>query len=120
MLTPDTRKALALKAKNVYADNFIINGSVTELDLDKHTFRLRVDGAEPLVVPFNASEWKHFKDALGMSLWRATVKGTGEFNREHQLQKIISTEQIQVVPNHVVVSQFDELRALTDGWCHER
>jgi hypothetical protein len=118
VLTPESRKVLALRAKNVYEDNFVINGSVSELDLDKNTFRLKVDGADPLTVPFDSSKWKLFRDALGMSLWRATVKGTGEFNRENELQKIISTEQIQVVPNYAVVSQFEELRGLRDGWCH--
>ena len=118
-LTPENRRSLALKAKEFYLDSFIINGSVTELDLDKQTFRLKVDNSEAITVPFKEWSWKEVKNALGMQLWRATVKGVASYDRHNELKKIETVDSIEVLPNHLVVSQIEELEKLEDGWCHQ-
>jgi hypothetical protein len=120
ILTPAGRKALVLGAHASYARELDVTGSIREIDWEKKTFRLKIDDGGTVSVPLSEKFDDEIRKAGGKLLWRATIKGVGEFDSFDGLQRLTEIHSMLVLPNYCVVSQVDELAALTNGWCHEQ
>lgn len=118
VLTPEKRKQLVLAADNVYQRPVELVGTIVEANWEKSSFQLRLLSGEPAVVVIPMPDEFHAQARKfgGRHRHLVTVKGVGAFDSWDRLQKVVSTEKIEVQPDFYFATRFDELRALGNGW----
>jgi hypothetical protein len=116
VLSPERRKKLVLAADKVYERELELTGAIGEADWEKSTFRLRMGDGSFAVIPMPQSFHSEARKYGGQSRHQVTVKVIATFNSWDQLQKVVSTETLEVQPNYQLASRLDDLRALEDGW----
>jgi len=116
VLNPERRKKLVLAADKVYERELELNGAIGEADWEKSSFRIRMADGSSAVIPMPQSFHSQASKYGGKSRHQVTVKGIGAYNSWDLLQKVVSTESLEVQPDYQLASRLDELRALENGW----
>ncbi|MBX3640284.1 MAG: hypothetical protein KF888_07200 [Nitrosomonas sp.] len=119
-LTQDKRKRLVLAADRVYEREITLSGYIEEADFAKPSFRLRLSDGGQATIPLPESFQNTVRNYLGRHRHQINVKGIGTFDSWDRLQKVISTESMELVKNFALSSRFDEISQLKDGWFEGR
>lgn len=116
VLTPDRRKNLVLAADKFYEREIELSGTIGEADWEKSTFRLRMGDGSQIVIPMPESFHASAREFGGRSRHQVTVKGIGAYDSWERLDKVLSTESLEVQPNYQLAARFDAFSNLVDGW----
>ncbi|MBP7142514.1 MAG: hypothetical protein KBA71_11450 [Opitutaceae bacterium] len=115
-LDPERRKQLVLAAQKTYLKEVEIAGRVEEVDWAKSSFRLRLDDGTATQAPFSPEIESIVREAAGRPRTRATLRGLGIYDAYDKLQKVGTTEHLEVSPNFDLEAQIDALGRIKDGW----
>lgn len=115
-LTPERRKNLVLAADTVYERPINLAGTIVEVNWEKSSFQLRLIEGNLIVVPMPESFHSQARNCGGRSRHQVTVIGGGAFDSWDNLQKVVSVDSLEVQPDYMLASVFDELRSMEDGW----
>lgn len=115
-LTQERRKRLVLAVNKEYEKEIEITGTIEEVDWEKSTFRLRCTDGNRVTIPMPESFHATAREYGGRHRHAVVVKCIGTFDSWDRLQKVISVDTLEIQPDFQLVTRFDELRFLEDGW----
>ena len=115
-LTPERRKQLVLDAQRVYSKDVELTGRVGEIDWEKQTFRLRLEGGAAVTAPLPEHFGELARQAGGKERTLVSINGVGVFDAFDHLQKIEETHHLELLPNQALAAKIEDLAALQDGW----
>ncbi len=116
VLTPDRRKKLVLAVDKVYEQEVELLGTIDEADWAKSTIRLRLSDGNQTVVPMPDSFHPKAREFGGRARYFVAVKGIATYDSWDKLQKVLRVDSLEVQPNHLMATRFDELSEIKDGW----
>ncbi|MDR3087257.1 MAG: hypothetical protein LBU45_04825 [Azoarcus sp.] len=116
VLNPERRKRLVLAVSQVYEREVDLCGSIGAADWKKSTFRLEQEDGSAVIVPMPESFHEKAGESGGRKRDYVFVKGVATYDSWERLQRVISTDSLEVIRNYPIVTRFDELAALEDGW----
>jgi hypothetical protein len=120
VLNPEKRRNLVLAANTVYEREVELSGFIEEADFKNSTFRLRLTDGNQTTVQMPKSFHGKIRQSWGRNRDHVFVKGVAVYDSWERLQKILSVESLELVKNFPLVTLFDELSQLQDGWYEGR
>lgn len=115
-LTPERRKKLVLAANALYDREIELVGTIGEADWTKSTFRLHTMDGNRITVPMPENFHGEARRYGGRHRHQVTVRGVGAHDSWDRLQKVVFVEALEIQEDFQLVAQFEELRALENGW----
>jgi hypothetical protein len=115
-LTPERRKKLVLAVDGVYEKEVDLLGAIEEADWTKSTFRLRPPDGSPITVPMPEQFHSKAREYGGRSRHLVAVSGIATYDSRDRLQSVVNVSSLEIQPNYVLASRFDELAELEHGW----
>ena len=116
VLTPDRRKKLVLAVDHVYEKEVELSGTIDEADWARSTFRLRLTDGSQTVVPMPDSFHPKAREFGGRGRYFVAVNGIATYDSWDKLQKVVRVDSLEIQPNYVMATRFDELNEIKDGW----
>jgi len=116
ILNPERRRNLVLATNTVYEREMELTGYIGEADWVKGTFRLHLAESNHVTVPMPESFYDKIRQSGGRNRDYVFVKGVATYDSWERLQRVISVESLEVIKNSQLVTLFDELAQLEDGW----
>lgn len=116
VLTPESRKKLVLAFDRYYEREVELLGAIEELDWGKSTFRLRLSDGTQTTVPMPENFQGKAREYGGRNRHLVVVRGIATFDSWDRLQKVIGVESLEIQTNSTLVSRFDEIADIKDGW----
>ena len=116
ILNPERRKNLVLATSQVYEREVELCGSIGEADWKKSTFRLEQEDGSPFIIPMQASFHEKARKSGGRKRDYVFVKGVATYDSWDKLQRVIHVDSLEVIRNYPLVTRFEELALLVNGW----
>ncbi|MGV3531778.1 MAG: hypothetical protein ACO1QR_05360 [Chthoniobacteraceae bacterium] len=116
VLNPERRKKLVLAVQKTYLREVEIAGQIDEVDWSKQTFRIRLEDGAVATAPFHSTIEALVREAAGIVRTRVNLRGVGVFDAYDKLQRVSTTDHLEISPNHALGGQLEALGNLSDGW----
>jgi hypothetical protein len=116
VLNPEQRKRLVLAVSQVYEREVELYGSIGAADWKKSTFRLEQEDGGAVIVPMPESFHEKARESGGRKRDYVFVKGVATYDPWDRLQRVIYADSLEVIRNYPLVTRFEELAVLEDGW----
>lgn len=112
-----TRKRLVLRAATEYRQSAELRGWISEVNVEKRTYTLKLVAGERIQAVFAPALRKTVVAALDQfETSKVLVKGVAVFDQGDRAKKIEQTTHIEILDANDVPARLEELTLLKDGW----
>ncbi|MEI6386712.1 MAG: hypothetical protein WCQ50_08760 [Spirochaetota bacterium] len=119
-LTKETRRRLLFESSTTkeFAEDSLVRGMVSEIDQEKGSFFLTVNGGRRILAPLVPQHYKALIDAtVGYKNGqKILLEGVGKKNRSGTLLSMESVEHVTLLDPFDIDTRLEELADLKDGW----